>query len=130
MNDGQERRQPCLSSGKWSHLGQVIKKIEIFFIVIKFFIFLNFLYFIESPGPVKKNFIVRPDLKICWFVEQSVCPVEQSEFVLLFVSFFSFLCCFDFSYPLLSVQVSLDCATLGHQINQRKIRQRKISNVN
>ena len=36
------------------------------------------------------------------------------------VLFFSFSCFFYFSYPLSSVQVSLDCTALGHQINQWK----------
>ena len=39
-------------------------------------------------------------------------------FFLLFI--FNCSCCFDFSYPLSSAQVSLDCATLGRQINQWK----------
>ena len=42
-------------------------------------------------------------------------PAEQSKLLVL-----SSACsrCFDFSYLLSSVQVSLDCATLDRQINQ------------
>ena len=41
---------------------------------------------------------------------------EQSKLLVLSSAlFFSCFCCFDVSYPLSSVQVSLDFATLGHQ---------------
>ena len=46
---------------------------------------------------------------------------EQSKvLVLSSASFFSCSCCFDFSYPLSFVQVSLNCITPGRQINRWK----------
>ena len=47
-------------------------------------------------------------------------PGEQSKLLVLSsASFFSCLCCFDFSYPLYSAQVSLDFATLCRQTDGR-----------
>ena len=47
---------------------------------------------------------------------------EQSKLLVLsYASVFSCSCCFDLSYPLYSVQVSLDCTTEGRQINQWKV---------
>ena len=87
------------------------------------------------------------DLKICWFAYtqpgiQETCgsiffldvfshkyiilamltmftlPEEQSKLLVLSsASFFSCSLCFDFFYTLSSAQASLDCATLGRQIN-------------
>ena len=68
--------------------------------------------------------MVIPEKKI--FLSQIYCTSyayagEQSKLlVLCSASFFSYSCCFDFSYPLSSAQVSLDCATLGRQMNQWK----------
>ena len=58
-------------------------------------------------------------------------PGRQIELLALFsASFFSCSCCFDFSYPMSSAQVSLDCATLDHQINQWKASVAEIGNTN
>ena len=50
-------------------------------------------------------------------------PTLESKVNFLFLSSAQFFSCsryFDFSYLLSSAQVSLDCATLGHQINRWK----------
>ena len=48
-------------------------------------------------------------------------PGEQSKpLVLSSASVFNCSCCFDFSYPQSSAQVSLNCATLGVQTNRQK----------
>ena len=58
-------------------------------------------------------------------------PGEQSKFLAFSsASFFSSSCCFDFSYPLPSTQVSLDCTTLDCQINQWKASTKAIRNTN
>ena len=47
------------------------------------------------------------------------------------VSFFDCLCCcFFFFYPMSSAKVSLDCITLGCQINQWKASAAAIRNTN
>ena len=58
-------------------------------------------------------------------------PGEESKLLICSSgSFFSCLCCFDFSYPLSSAQVSLDCGTLALQINQLKASAAAIRNTN
>ena len=58
-------------------------------------------------------------------------PGEQSKFLAFSsTSFFSSSCCFDFSYPLPSTQVSLDCTTLDCQIDQWKASTEEIKNKN
>ena len=58
-------------------------------------------------------------------------PGEQSKLLVLSsASFFDCSYCFDFSYPLSSAQVSLDCATLDHQINRWKASAAAIRNTN
>ena len=48
-------------------------------------------------------------------------PGNRSKLLTLFpASFFSCLCCFDFSYSLSSEQISQDCTKLAHQINRWK----------
>ena len=56
---------------------------------------------------------------------------EQGKLLFLSsASFFSCLCCFDFSHALPSAQVLLDCATLGRQINRRNASAAAVRNTN
>ena len=61
---------------------------------------------------LKKIFLVTNILVYSYSGEQSKLLVLSSA------SLFSCSCCFDFSYPQSSAQVSLNCAALGRQMNQ------------
>ena len=108
----------------------------------------NMLLYRHSAGSTRnvrvKNVFERSFLKKRFFshkyVIQAVLTLESKVIFIIisYVSFFNCFSCFDFSYPLCSAQVSLDCATLVRQINRWKARaapsrrksRNKFSNVN
>ena len=59
------------------------------------------------------------------YIILAMLTLESKLLVLSSASFFSCSCCFDFSYPLVSAQVSL-----GGQINQSKASTEAIRNTN
>ena len=56
-------------------------------------------------------------------------PREESKLLLYSASFLNCSCCFDFPYPLSFAQVSLDCTTLGRQLNRWKASAAAIRNT-
>ena len=76
----------------------------------------NMLVWRHATG--SKNFLMLiPEIFFCLqiFYPSYAYPGERSK--LFALSFYSLFSVFDFSYPLSSAQVSLDCAILGRQTN-------------
>ena len=84
-----------------------------------------FVVFFFMLIPQKKFFSHR-------YIILAIITLENKVNLLLFssASFFKYSYCFDFSYPLSSAQVSLDCGTLDRQINQCKASPAAIRNTN
>ena len=87
----------------------------------------------ETPG--SKFFFDAQSCKIffshkCIILTMLILESKVNFLFFLLYLFFSCSCCFAFSYPLPSAQVSLDCTTISRQINRWEASTAAIRNTN